>query len=121
MLEFGRSTTRRNIEDETRELVAEGRRRLREREGLPPVGVDSRGRRGFLLQDGTVVSGFVGKAKLAGAGMPIADAVKVAEAMSEVFEMYTPTEDDDLGLVRELEDLERDATSLERHEQVRYE
>lgn len=109
------------IEDESREMVAEGRRRLREREGLPAIGVDSKGRRGFLLQDGTVVSGVVGRVKLPGAGLPIAEAVKAAALHADEFEIYTPTEDDELGLVRELEDLERDVLNLERHEKVRYE
>lgn len=110
----------RHIDDELQELMAEGRRRVREYEGMAPVATDGSGKVIGFQVGGEVVSGCVGTHKMAGGGLPMSEALTAALKDSETFALYLPKPEDIKGLEQELTDLLRDGELVDRHEGVRY-
>lgn len=110
----------RHIDDETKELIEEGRRRVREYEGIAPVVKDQDGKTVGFLIEGEVKSGCVGTHRMVGGGMPIRKGVLLAAEAADSFDLYLPTEKDQKKLQQELSDLVRDLSLYEKHERVKY-
>lgn len=94
----------RHIEDEVKEILAEGKRRQRAYEGIDLESLKENG-------------GCVGTRK-----MPSIEEVEHfwTDGIPAIT-TYTPTDKDVEGLEKELRDLDRDAEKMEKHEGVRYE
>jgi hypothetical protein len=110
---------RMNITDETRELLAEGKRRQREYEGMAPTVAKDGKVIGFMVE-GEAVPGCIGTRKGIGAGKPMAEAFLEAAAQNPEFFLYLPSNADEKGLQQELADLNRDVERMIQHEKVKY-
>lgn len=94
-----------HISEEFRQQKAEGKRRQRIHEGIDMATMKEKG-------------GCIGTAKLAGAGLPMAEAVVIAAADSENFAIWPM---DTRELAMELRDLDRDIEGFVKSEGVRFE
>jgi hypothetical protein len=102
------------VEDELREMIAEGKRRQRAHEGLPELAKDEQGNTIGWLVDGKIVAVAVGRSS--------AELAKASRFWgAEVSPPFTHYECDDAGLERELSDLIRDVEKFEKSENVRFE
>lgn len=93
-----------HISEEFRQQQTEGKLRQRIYEGIDMAELAEKG-------------GCVGTHKMAGAGLPMAEAVVAAAADADTFAIWPL---DRKGLADELRDLSRDAERYEKHEAVKF-
>lgn len=103
-MRFDAPQNERHIEDEVKEMMAEGRRRVREYEQMQPI-----------TNEGGKVVGFLGGRK-----QPERSEAAQSWGAGVVITTYTPTEGDLEGLAEECEDLNRDADLMKKYFEVDY-